>query len=284
MLQSYKPSLALIQQALEEDGAFSDITTLSTVPAENWSRGRILARKPGVIAGLAIAADAFRFFDERVRVELLVQDGAVVQANEDLILLEGPARALLSVERTALNFIGRLSGIATLTAHCVQAIEGTHTRIIDTRKTTPGLRLLEKEAVRLGGGQNHRFGLNDGVLIKDNHIKAAGGITQAVTATRHMVPHLLKIEVECETHDEVRQALAAGAEVLLLDNMDVEMMRQAVAIIRQEAPHVLIEASGDIGTNTERLLLVAQTGVDFISLGALTHSAPNFNISLEFDS
>jgi nicotinate-nucleotide pyrophosphorylase (carboxylating) len=284
MLQSYKPSLALIQQALEEDGAFSDITTLSTVPAENWSRGRILARKSGVIAGLAIAADAFRFFDERVRVELLVQDGAVVQANEDLILLEGPARSLLSVERTALNFIGRLSGIATLTAHCVQAIEGTHTRIIDTRKTTPGLRLLEKEAVRLGGGQNHRFGLNDGVLIKDNHIKAAGGITQAVAATRHMVPHLLKIEVECETHDEVRQALAAGAEVLLLDNMNVEMMRQAVAMIRQEAPHVLIEASGDIGTNTERLLLVAQTGVDFISLGALTHSAPNFNISLEFDS
>lgn len=284
MLQSYKPALALIQQALEEDGAFSDITTLSTVPAENWSRGRILARKPGVIAGLSIAADAFRFFDERVRVELLVQDGAVVQANEDLILLEGPARSLLSVERTALNFIGRLSGIATLTAHCVQAIEGTHARIIDTRKTTPGLRLLEKEAVRLGGGQNHRFGLNDGVLIKDNHIKAAGGITQAVAATRRMVPHLLKIEVECETHDEVRQALAAGAEVLLLDNMNVEMMRQAVAMIRQEAPHVLIEASGDIGTNTERLLLVAQTGVDFISLGALTHSAPNFNISLEFDS
>ena len=284
MLQSYKPALALIQQALEEDGAFSDITTLSTVPAESWSRGRILARKPGVIAGLTLAADAFRFFDERVRVELLVQDGAVVQANEDLILLEGPARSLLSVERTALNFIGRLSGIATLTAHCVQAIEGTHARIIDTRKTTPGLRLLEKEAVRLGGGQNHRFGLNDGVLIKDNHIKAAGGITQAVAATRRMVPHLLKIEVECETHDEVRQALAAGAEVLLLDNMDVEMMRQAVAIIRQEAPQVLIEASGDIGTNTERLLLVAQTGVDFISLGALTHSAPNFNISLEFDS
>jgi nicotinate-nucleotide pyrophosphorylase len=275
---------ALIQQALEEDGAFADITTLSTVPAEHWSRGHILARKAGVIAGLAQAAQTFRYFDERVKVELVVQDGAAVQANDNLVLLEGPARSLLSVERTALNFIGHLSGVATLTAQCVQAIEGTQARILDTRKTTPGLRALEKEAVRFGGGQNHRFGLNDGVLIKDNHIKAAGGITQAVVAARQQAPHLLKIEVECENLAEVRTALAAGADVLLLDNMEIETMRQAVSLIRQQAPQVLIEASGDIGTNIERLQRVAQTGVDFISLGALTHSAPNFNISLEFDA
>lgn len=281
---SNRLTLALIQQALEEDGAFADITTLSTVPAEHWSRGHILARKAGVVAGLAQAAQAFRCFDERVKVELVVQDGAAVQANDNLVLLEGPARSLLSVERTALNFIGHLSGIATLTAQCVQAVEGTQARVLDTRKTTPGLRALEKEAVRLGGGQNHRFGLNDGVLIKDNHIKAAGGITQAVATARRQAPHLLKIEVECENLAEVSTALAAGADVLLLDNMEIETLRQAVSLIRQQAPQVLIEASGDIGTNTERLQRVAQTGVDFISLGALTHSAPNFNISLEFDA
>lgn len=278
----YKPAVDLIKQALEEDGAYTDITTLSTVPAEQWSHGRILARKPGVIAGLAIAAEAFHLFDERVRVELLVQDGAVVQANENLALIEGPARALLSVERTALNFIGRLSGIATLTASCVHAVEGTQARILDTRKTTPGLRALEKQAVLLGGGQNHRFGLSDGVLIKDNHIKAAGGITRAVQAARRSAQHLLKIEVECETLDEVREALAAQADVILLDNMDLNLMRTAVELIRHEASHVLIEASGDMGTSGERLSQVAATGVDFISTGAITHSAPNFNISLEF--
>jgi nicotinate-nucleotide pyrophosphorylase (carboxylating) len=278
----YKPFTTLIQLALEEDGAYADITTLSTVPADQWSRARILARKPGVIAGLSLAVDAFRLFDDRVKVNLLVQDGATVQANEDLMLLEGPARSLLSVERTVLNFIGRLSGVATLTAQCVQALEGTQARILDTRKTTPGLRALEKWAVQLGGGQNHRFGLSDGVLIKDNHIKAAGGIGQAITAARRMAPHLLKIEVECETLDEVRQALAADADVILLDNMDIETMRNAVELIRHTAPKVLIEASGDMGTNTERLKQVAATGVDFISSGALTHSAPNFNVSLEF--
>jgi nicotinate-nucleotide pyrophosphorylase (carboxylating) len=281
-MSMYKPSTALIQQALEEDGAYADITTLSTVPADQWSHGRILARKPGVIAGLALAVEVFHLFDERINVDLLVQDGATVQANEDLMLLEGPARSLLSVERTVLNFIGRLSGVATLTAHCVQALEGTQARILDTRKTTPGLRALEKWAVQLGGGQNHRFGLSDGVLIKDNHIKAAGGIGQAITAARRMAPHLLKIEVECETLDEVRQALAADADVILLDNMDIETMCTAVELIRRAAPKVLIEASGDIGTNTERLKQVAETGVDFISSGALTHSAPNFNVSLEF--
>ncbi|GCE16870.1 carboxylating nicotinate-nucleotide diphosphorylase [Dictyobacter kobayashii] len=278
----YNPPVDLIKKALEEDGAFADITTLSTVPDDQWSEARILARKPGVVAGVAVAIEVFRQMDERIQVQQLVQDGASVQANENLLLLKGPARSLLSAERVALNFLGRLSGIATLTAQCVRAIEGAQTRIIDTRKTTPGLRALEKIAVQLGGGHNHRFGLNDGVLIKDNHIKAAGGIKAAVAAARQSAPHLLKIEVECETLAEVHTAVEAGADVILLDNMTVEQMRQAVDVIRREAPRILIEASGDIGTNTERLIAVAATGVDFISLGALTHSAPNFNISLEF--
>jgi nicotinate-nucleotide pyrophosphorylase (carboxylating) len=278
----YKTPTALIQRALEEDGAFADITTLSTVPEQQWSQGHIFTRQAGVIAGLAVTVDTFRCVDARITVELHVQDGDAVQVGMKLLSLQGPARSLLSAERTALNFLGHLSGIATLTAHCVHAIEGSHARILDTRKTTPGLRSLEKLAVQLGGGQNHRFGLSDGVLIKDNHIKAAGGIIQAVTAARHSAPHLLKIEVECETLSEVEEALTAGADVVLLDNMSVDMMRGAVELIHRRAPHVLIEASGSIGTNVERLIAVAGTGVDFISLGALTHSAPNFDISLEF--
>jgi nicotinate-nucleotide pyrophosphorylase (carboxylating) len=277
-----KPPLDLIKRALEEDGAEADITTLSTVPEGEWAEAHIIARHAGVIAGLAVAAEAFRVFDERISVELLVQDGDAVQPGALLAHLRGPARSLLSAERVALNFLGRLSGIATITARCVRAVEGTRTRILDTRKTTPGLRSLEKFAVQMGGGHNHRFGLSDGILIKDNHIKAAGGIAQAVAAARSIAPHLLKIEIECETLAEVEQALVAGADVVLLDNMDVDMMRSAVEFIRRNAPQVLIEASGNIGTNVERLAVVAATGVDFISLGALTHSAPNFDISLEF--
>jgi len=277
-----KPSIELIERALEEDGTAYDITTLSTVPEQQQATGRIIARKAGVVAGLALAAETFRVFDERSSVEVLVKDGAVVQPDDVLARLSGPARSLLSAERVALNFLGRLSGIATLTAHCVRAIEGTSARIIDTRKTTPGLRALEKAAVRLGGGQNHRFGLHDGVLIKDNHIKAAGGITAAIVAARRTAPHLLKIEIECETIGEVQEALAAGADVVLLDNMSVETMRSAVSLVRQQAPNVLIEASGNMGTDAERLAVVAATGVDFLSIGALTHSAPHFDISLEF--
>ena len=277
-----KPPLNLIRHALEEDGAEADITTVSTVPEQQQSSGSILTRQPGIIAGLAIAAATFRLLDESVSVELLVRDGVRVQPGDVLAHLHGPARALLSAERVALNFLGRLSGIATLTAQCVHAVEGTSARILDTRKTTPGLRSLEKAAVLIGGGQNHRFGLSDGVLIKDNHIKAAGGIAQAIAAARHTAPHLLKIEVECETLAEVQQALEARADVVLLDNMDIQMMHTAVELIRKDAPLVLIEASGNLGTNDKRLRAVASTGVDFISLGALTHSAPNFDVSLEF--
>ena len=272
----------IIRYALEEDGAEFDVTTLSTVAAERRALGSIIARRAGVIAGLAVAAATFREFDPQVEIELLAADGAAVQVGQVIAHVRGSARSLLSAERVALNFLGRLSGIATLTAQCVRALEGTRARILDTRKTTPGLRSLEKEAVRLGGGQNHRFGLHDGVLIKDNHIKAAGGIGQAIAAARRTAQHLLKIEVECETLAEVYQALEAGADVILLDNMGIATMSSAVELVRKHASRVLIEASGNIGTNPERLAAVAATGVDFISLGALTHSAPNFDVSLEF--
>ena len=277
-----KPPLDLIKRALEEDGADYDITTLSTVPAEQLANASLIARQEGVAAGLTVAAATFRLLDERVTIDLLVADGEQVHPDQLLAHLSGPARSILSAERVALNFLGHLSGIATITAHCVQAVAGTRTRILDTRKTTPGLRALEKDAVLLGGGQNHRFGLSDGVLIKDNHIKAAGGIAQAITAARRAAQHLLKIEVECETISEVRIALEASADVILLDNMDIETMRSAVELARRDAPGVLLEASGNIGANPRRLAAVAATGVDFISLGALTHSAPNFDISLEF--
>jgi nicotinate-nucleotide pyrophosphorylase (carboxylating) len=275
--------LDLIRNALAEDGTEADVTTLSTVPMEQQTRATIITRQAGVIAGLAIAAATFCELDQRVSVDMVVEDGAVVQTDQVVAHISGPARSVLSAERVALNFLGHLSGIATLTAQCVRALEGTRTRILDTRKTTPGLRSLEKEAVRFGGGQNHRFNLSDGVLIKDNHIKSAGGISQAITLARLYASHLLKIEVECETLIEVQEALAAEADVLLLDNMPVDIMRAAVELTHRVAPKVLIEASGSIGTNPVKLVSVAATGVDFISLGAITHSAPQFDVSLEFD-
>ncbi len=275
--------LDLIRQALAEDGAEADVTTLCTVPMEQQTQANIIARQTGVIAGLAVAVATFRELDQRVLVETPLEDGAVVQPGQVLAHISGPARSVLSAERVALNFLGHLSGIATLTAQCVRALEGTEARILDTRKTTPGLRSLEKASVRLGGGQNHRFNLSDGVLIKDNHIKAAGGISQAISLARRQAPHLLKIEVECETLIEVQKALEAEADVILLDNMPVEIMRNAVEFIRSTSPKVLIEASGSIGTNPITLAVVAATGVDFISLGAITHSAPQFDVSLEFN-
>jgi nicotinate-nucleotide pyrophosphorylase (carboxylating) len=277
-----KSLLEYIKQALEEDGAYADVTTLSTVSRDQQAQASLVTRQAGVVAGLAIAVQTFRTFDENIVAEFCARDGDVVEGGAALAYLRGPARSLLSAERVALNFLGHLSGIATLAARCAHAVEGTQTRILDTRKTTPGLRSLEKEAVRLGGGHNHRSGLEDGVLIKDNHIQAAGRIEQAIRAARTLAPHLLKIEVECETLAQVQEALKAGADVILLDNMDLAMMRRAVGLIREQAPRLLIEASGNIGSEPERLAAVAATGVDFISLGALTHSAPNFDVSLEF--
>ncbi len=273
----------LIRHALAEDGAEADVTTVSTVPVLQQTQARILSRQTGVIAGLSVAAATFHELDGHISIEILVEDGAIVQPGQVLASISGPTRSVLSAERVALNFLGHLSGVATLTAQCVRALEGTGARILDTRKTTPGMRSLEKEAVRLGGGYNHRYNLSDGVLIKDNHIKAAGGIAQAVSLARRHAPHLLKIEVECETLQEVQEALESGVDVILLDNMPVDMMRNAIELIRRTSPKVLVEASGSIGTNPAKLAAVAATGVDFISLGAITHSAPQFNVSLEFD-
>ncbi|SRR5579875_1221700 len=276
----------LARRALAEDIGRGDVTTEATIPANAQTSGRIVTRQGGVIAGLPMAALVFRLLDPQVGVRLVVPDGTQVEAGATLATVQGNARALLTAERTALNFLGRLSGIAALAAQCVAAIKdvpGSRAVIVDTRKTTPGLRALEKYAVRMGGARNHRSGLDDGVLIKDNHLAAAGGVTAAVLRARATAGHLLRIEVECETEEQVREALDVGADAILLDNMSIERMHANVAMIRERAPQTIIEASGGIGTDRAKLAAVASTGVDLISLGALTHSAPNFDVSLEFD-
>jgi nicotinate-nucleotide pyrophosphorylase (carboxylating) len=274
-------SLALIDLALAEDVGSGDITTRATIPAERLATGRLLVKSHGVLSGLPVVRAVYARMDGGVVVEQLVADGAAVTPGTVVATLHGPARALLSGERVALNFLQRLSGVATVTAAYVAAVAGTRARIIDTRKTTPGLRVLQKQAIRDGGGHNHRLGLADGVLIKDNHLAAIGGpdrVTQAVRAARAAAPHTLKIEVEVTTLAELDEALAAGADVVLLDNMDPPTMALAV---RQTAGRALLEASGGITLETVRA--VAETGVDLISVGALTHSAPALDISLEFD-
>ena len=274
----------LVRRALAEDVGRGDVTTQATIAPGTRSSARIVARQAGVVAGLPVAALAFAQLDPNVQFETLTPDGSAVEEGTTLARVTGDAAALLTAERTALNLLGRLSGIATLAAQCVAAVAGTHTRIVDTRKTTPGLRLLEKYAVRMGGARNHRAGLDDGILIKDNHIAAAGSLTLAVARARAHASHLLKIEVECESETQVREAIAAGADSILLDNMTSDQLRSAVALIRERAPHITIEASGNIGTDAQKLAAVAATGVDLISLGALTHSAPNFDVALDFES
>ncbi len=273
----------LIRRALAEDIGRGDVTTEATIPADVKATARFVAREAGVVAGLPVAQRVFAALDPNVRFEAHVADGNAVEAGATLAQISGEARALLTSERVALNFLGRLSGIATLTARCVAAIKDTRTQIVDTRKTTPGLRALEKYAVRMGGGRNHRAGLDDGILIKDNHIAAAGGVRPAILRAREQASHLLRIEVECEDEQQVSDAVESGADVILLDNMPIERLRANVEWIRAHAPTTIIEASGNIGTDPARLAAIAATGVDLISLGALTHSAPNFDISLEFD-
>jgi nicotinate-nucleotide pyrophosphorylase (carboxylating) len=267
----------LLFAALKEDIGTGDITTNSCIPADRQAEGRLIAKADGVVCGLAVAARVFRLLDERITLAPRVQEGDRVVKGDVLAELSGPARGILTGERVALNLLQRMSGIATATATAVSAVSGTKAKICDTRKATPGLRVLEKYAVRVGGGHNHRFNLADGVLIKDNHIAAAGGIAEAVRAARAAAPHVMKIEVEAETLEDVRQALDAGAEVIMLDNMDAETMRQAVALVDGRA---LTEASGNMGERD--LHEVAQTGVDFISVGALTHSVKALDISLKF--
>jgi nicotinate-nucleotide pyrophosphorylase (carboxylating) len=268
---------AIVEAALAEDVGQGDITTALTVPEGATSRAVISAREEGVAAGIEVAQMVFAAVDPRVRFEKKVKDGEPVAAGRVIVVLEGPSRSLLVGERVALNFLQRLSGIATRTARFVGLVSGTRSKITDTRKTTPGLRALEKYAVRVGGGQNHRFGLYDGILIKDNHIVAAGGIRSAVEAAKRGAPQGLKVEVEVRTLDELREAIDAGADGVLLDNMDVDSMRRAVEIA---SGRVVLEASG--GVNEDTVADIAGTGVDLISVGALTHSVKALDIGMDF--
>ena len=267
-----------IRHALEEDIGSGDATTNSIVPADAVMRGQIITKQSGVVAGLAVAAETFRQLDPRVVISAVVEDGARVAARQVLAGISGLARALLTAERTALNFLGRMSGIATHTRQFVDAVAGTSAVILDTRKTAPGLRLLDKLAVRLGGGHNHRAGLYDMILIKDNHVDFAGSLPEAVRRAR--AAHTgLEIEVEARTLDDVRLALELGVERILLDNMTLESLRQAVALNPGRAR---LEASGNVTLDNVRR--IAETGVDFISIGALTHSSRVFDVSLDWVS
>jgi len=267
-----------VATALEEDlGGVGDITTNAIIPPDAQGDASIIVRKPGVIAGLDLAAASFKSLDPDVRFTRIVEDGSKVEAGATIARIAGKTRALLTGERTALNFFGRLSGIATLTAGYVAAVEGTHAKIVETRKTTPGLRALEKYAVRCGGGTNHRFGLYDAVLVKDNHIAAAGGLAEALNAVRTAVGHLVKIEVEVDTLDQLENVLRFPIDAVLLDNMDAGTLKRAIALVKGRA---MTEASG--GVTLENVGKIAKTGVDLISVGALTHSARSLDSSLEW--
>jgi nicotinate-nucleotide pyrophosphorylase (carboxylating) len=267
----------VVERALVEDlGRAGDVTTDATVPADRCGEAAIVARRPGCVAGLDVALSVFRVLDPAATAEVLQPDGRSVGANDVLARVRARARALLTAERTALNFLGHLSGIATVTRDVVGRLEGLPTRITCTRKTTPGLRALEKDAVLVGGGESHRYGLDDAVLIKDNHVAVAGGITPAVERVRERAGHMVKVELEVDTLGQLDEALALGVDVILLDNMDLEALREAVRRTRGRA---LVEASGGIRPDDVRA--VAETGVDLISLGWLTHSAPSLDVALD---
>jgi nicotinate-nucleotide pyrophosphorylase (carboxylating) len=268
----------LVRAALAEDlGRAGDLTTDAIVPADHRAEGTIGARRDGVVAGLGVAALAFTCYEPAIAVEPLVADGTAVCAGTVLARLRGPARGLLTAERTALNLLGRLSGIATATRSMVDAVEGTGASIVCTRKTTAGLRALEKYAVRAGGGANHRFGLDDAVLIKDNHVAIAGGVREALDRVRGHVGHLVKIEIEVDSLAQLADVLAhGGADVVMLDNFTPDELRTAVAMVDGR---LVTEASG--GIRPEAVRAVAETGVDLISVGWLTHSAPNLDVGLD---
>jgi nicotinate-nucleotide pyrophosphorylase (carboxylating) len=269
-----------VAEALAEDlGLAGDITTTATVRADAVIKAVIAARKPGVISGLGVAQATFAALDPRVRFEPVFADGDAIAPGAVIALLDGPARAILTGERVALNFIGRMCGIATLTRRYVEAIAGTRAAIVDTRKTTPGLRAFEKYAVRCGGGMNHRTGLFDAILIKDNHIVAAGGIAAAIMAAKAYAGHLVKIEIEVDTLAQLDEVLAHKVDVVLLDNMQPDQLRAAVAKV---AGRMLTEASGGVSLDTVRG--IAETGVDLISVGSLTHSAPVLDLGLDFSA
>ncbi len=266
----------LITRALAEDIGSGDVTSQATIRKESRSVAVLLAKQDLVLAGLDVARAVFHQLDEGIQFTASAKDGDRVNAGAEFVKLTGNTRALLAGERVALNLLQHLSGIATLTARYVEQVKGLKAAVLDTRKTLPGLRELEKYAVRMGGGRNHRMGLYDMVLIKDNHIKAAGGVTRAVEAARGNVHPPLKIEVETKTLDEVREALAVKAEIIMLDNMPADMMREAVKLVNGQT---LVEASGNVTLETIRA--IAETGVDLISSGSLTHSAPAADISMK---
>jgi len=270
--------LPLVKAALAEDIGDGDATTLALVPEDSVACAVMVAREPLVIAGIDLALAAFEQLDERVEFGIEVHDGQHVGLGQTLLRVQGPTRALLTAERTALNFVQRMAGVATLTAQFVEQIAGTQAQILDTRKTTPGWRTLEKYAVACGGGTNHRVGLHDQLMIKDNHLAVVGGdITEAMRLARESSPEL-KIEVEADTVDQAQTAALAGADIILLDNMNCDEIREAV---RQIDGRSKIEASG--GVTLETVRKIAETGVDFISVGALTHSASSVDIALDFD-
>src|SRR5215216_2975577 len=264
---------------LKEDFGRGDITTQATVRGGMRGRGRFLAKQDFILCGLEIAEAVFGTLDNTIQLESHVYDGEAISAGTEFARIEGPANVLLTGERTALNLLQLLSGVATLTKAYVDAISGTGAHIVDTRKTTPGLRVLEKYAVTVGGGQNHRFGLDDGVLIKDNHIALAGGVRRAIELARREVSHLMKIEVEVQNQSQLREAISSRADIIMLDNMGAEEIRESVQLIREAAPYATIEASG--GVKLESVRQLAECGVDIISVGAITHSATAVDISLK---
>lgn len=272
----------LVSAALLEDLAWGDLSSDYFIPEEVYARARFVARKPGILAGSEVAAAVYATEDSRVIFKSLVQDGAPLEPKQTIATVEGPARSLLRGERVALNFLQRLSGIASLTAQYVAAVKGTNTRIVDTRKTTPLLRDLEKYAVRCGGGYNHRRNLSDGVMLKDNHLAALASaglrLEDVMQETKRRLPHLVKIEVEVDRIDQIPAALEGGADVILLDNMTPAQLREAVQLINKRA---LTEASG--GVNLATVAEIATSGVDLISVGALTHSVTALDIGLDFE-
>ena len=270
---------ALVKNALDEDGAFNDLTTIATVVSDRHARGRLVAREAGALCGVPLAVEAFCTLDSKVTIRVDREDGSPLKPGDSILYLSGHARALLAAERVALNFMQRLSGVASLTAQYVRAVRGTKAKIVDTRKTTPGWRLLEKYAVRCGGGTNHRLNLSTAVLIKDNHLAAVDGdVGVAVRRARDLAPSGTKIEVECDTLEQVHASLEAKADIILLDNMTLGVMREAVGMI---AGRAIVEASG--GVKIDSVRAIAETGVDWISAGALTHSAPALDLALDFE-
>ncbi len=272
----YSKTDELILRALQEDIGYQDVTTANLIDRDQQSTGKFLAKSTGIVAGIKISQAVFNHLDPELRFKIVKEDGEAVEPGDTIALISGRTASILTGERVALNFIQRLSGIATRTHGLVESIKYYKAEIVDTRKTTPGMRELEKYAVRVGGARNHRFGLYDGVMIKDNHIKAAGGIQKAISAVRQKVPHTLKIEVEVENMMQLEEALNAGADIIMLDNMSLEDMKTAVEFT---AGRALLEASG--GINEENVVEAAKTGVDFISIGALTHSVQSLDISMD---